>query len=286
MTGIFRRATVAALAAAILTPPAFAAEPVRIGLTFLAAGLDPAQGSTGWALVSHGLGEQLFTVSRGGEVVPNLATGATRESETEWTVTLAEGRSFADGTPVEAEAVALALNRTGEANPSARASAGRLTFEAMDALTLRVTTERATPILPSILAEWAFPVYRLEGENFVFTGPFMVESFEPGARIEMAPNPHYAEADSRPEVDLIKVADGQALALAFQAGELDMAFHLPAESLPGLEGEADLTVKSFPVGYQNMMWMNTSHPPLDDPRVREAIDLALSREDSRHQGSS
>ena len=34
-----------------------------------------------------------------------------------WTVELAPGRFFSDGTPVTAEAVAAALNRTGEAKP-------------------------------------------------------------------------------------------------------------------------------------------------------------------------
>ena len=149
-----RRLSLALVLALCAALPA-AADPahVRIGSTFVATGFDPAQGSVGWALVSHGIAEQLFRVSREGEVVPNLAAGATREEDGSWTVTLEEGRAFSDGTPVSAEAVATALNRTAEANPSARASAGRITFTAEDARTLRVTTETPTPILPSILAE-------------------------------------------------------------------------------------------------------------------------------------
>ena len=252
---------------------------VRIGETFVAAGFDPAIGSVGWALVSHGIGEQLFRVSRDGEVVPNLATGAERHEDGSWSVTLAPGRKFSDGTPVTAKAVAAGFNRTGEANPSARASAGRLTFTAEDATTLHVTTETPTPILPSILAEWAFPVYREGADRFVFTGPFTVEAAEPGASIELRPNPHYPDGASLPAITLQKIADGQTLALALRSGEVDMAFHLPVETLALVRSDTSLTVKSFPVAYQYMMWMNTAHPALADRRVRKAIDLAVSRED-------
>ncbi len=270
-------AATAVLASAFMPLAAQAAE-VTVGQTFLASGLDPAEGSTGWALVSHGIAEQLFQVSRDGKLVPNLAASATRNADGSWTVKLAADRFFSDGTPVTAEAVAEALNRTGEANPSARASAGRLTFTAVDDKTLSVTTEQPTAILPSILAEWAFPVYRMVGDTPIFTGPFAVESFEAGSTIEMVPNAYYEGAEGRPDVTLRRIADGQSMALAFASGELDMAFNLPVETLPMLETVEGKTV-SFPVAYQYMMWMNTDTPALQDVRVRRAIDMGLNRAD-------
>ena len=271
------------LPAAIIAVGAFApaesfADNVTIGQTFVASGLDPADGSNGWALVSHGIAEQLFQVSRDGEVVPNLAASAAPNDDGTWSVNLAPDRFFSDGTPVTAEAVAAALNRTGQANPSARATAGQLTFTAIDDETLRVATEQPTTILPSILAEWAFPVYRMDGDAPIFTGPFAVERFEPGGTITMTPNTHYENAEARPDITLRRIADGQSLALAFASGELDMAFNLPVETLSMLEAAAGNTV-TFPVAYQYMMWMNTRTPALSDPRVRRAIDLAMSRED-------
>ena len=273
-----RTVAAASLVAAILAPVPALSEKVTIGQTFLASGLDPAQGSNGWALVSHGIAEQLFRVSRAGVVVPNLAASAARNGQGTWTVELAPDRFFSDGTPVTAAAVASALNRTGEKNPSARATAGRLTFAAVDADTLTVETEQSTTILPSILAEWAFPVYRLDGDTPIFTGPYAVENFEPGGSIEMSPNAHYADAEARPDVTLRRIADGQSLALAFASGELDMAFNLPVETLAMLEA-AGKKVTTFPVAYQYMMWMNTRSPVLSDPKVRRAIDLTVNRQD-------
>lgn len=265
-----------------LTPdlaPAQTQPPVTVGQTFITGGLDPAEGSAGWALVSHGIAEQLFTVSRDGLVVPRLAQSAERTGDLAWTVTLADGHHFSDGTPVTAQAVAEALNRTGAANPAARASAGRLSVTATGPLALTVETERPTPILPSVLAEWAMPVYRMTDAGPVFTGPYAVASFEAGARMHLVPNAHYPRAADRPEINLIRVADAQTLALGLMAGELDLAFNLPAEMLPMIAAREGLTLRTFPVEYQYMMWINTRRGPLADPAVRQAIDRAISRPD-------
>lgn len=277
-----------ALAAALLAATALHAPyataqtadeaPLRVGKTFIAAATDPAQGSAGWALVSHGIADQLFRVDRDGRLVGNLATDATRLDDLTWQVTLAPDRLFSDGSPVTAGAVADSLNRTVSENPAARASAGALTFEAQSDHVLTITSERPTPVMPSILAEWAFPVYLYDEGELYFTGPFMIADFTPGARLDLEPNPHYPEAESRAPVQITRVADGQALALALRAGELDLAFHLPVESLGMLQAGDGITVKSFPVEYQYMMWMNTRSDALADARVRRAIDLAVDRE--------
>lgn len=67
------------------------------------------------------------------------------------------------------------------------------------------------------------------------------------------------------------------MALALRAGELDLAFGLPAEGLAAMEANPELTVKSFPVGYQYFGLLNTARPALADRRVRQAIDLGLDR---------
>ncbi|MEM6381399.1 MAG: ABC transporter substrate-binding protein [Pseudomonadota bacterium] len=281
--GLRRRVLGSALCAAALLSQLAAttalADSVTVGQTFLASGLDPAEGSTGWALVTHGIAEQLFRVSREGEVVPNLASSAQQQEDGSWVVTLAPDRFFSDGTPVTAPLVASALNRTGEANASARATAGRLTFEAIDDATLSVTSEQPTPILPSILAEWAFPVYLETDGDPLFTGPFAVEAIDAGSAIEMVPNAFYEGADERSDVTIRRIADGQSLALAFASGEIDLAFNLPVETLSMFDGNDDQSVTSFPVAYQYMMWMNTRTPALSDVRVRRAIDLAVNRDD-------
>ena len=65
---------------------------------------DPSVGSAGWALVSHGIGQKLFTLNSQDQVVPSLASGVAA-SGSDWVVTLTADRKFSDGSPVTATAV-------------------------------------------------------------------------------------------------------------------------------------------------------------------------------------
>jgi len=273
-------AVVALSSFAVMAQPATTDErPIVVGQTFLTSGLDPAEGNAGWSLTSHGVTENLFMVNRTGEVAPVLAESAERQKDNEWTVRLRAGRSFSDGSPVTAQSVAEGLNRTIKVNPASRASAGRLTFEAIDDLTLAVTTEQPTPILPSMLAEWPFAVYKPGADDVghLFTGAYVPVALEPGGRLELKPNPYFPANEARQSVTLIRVSDGQALALGLRSGELDLAFNLPVETLSMLRADDQLTVKSFPVAYQYMMWLNTTRPTLSEKPVRKAIAIAIDR---------
>lgn len=271
----------AAAAAALLAPAPLLAQavpPVVVGQLFLTPGLDPAEGNAGWALTSHGVTETLFTVDRAGQVVPNLAASAEKQPDGAWRVRLAPGRRFSDGAPVDAAAVAAGLARSVEKNPAARGTAGRLAFEVLDALTLKVATERPTPVLASVLAEWPFAVYR-PGGDLVATGAYRPTAFRPGGRLDLAPNPHHPAGPDRPGATILRFGDGGALALALRSGEVDLAFNLPVESLAALRADPGLAVKSFPVAYQYMVWANARRPALVDARVRRALALAVERAD-------
>jgi peptide/nickel transport system substrate-binding protein len=261
-----------------LVTAAHAAEPLRVGASFITSGLDPAKGSNGWALASHGIGENLFSVDKNGVLVPDLAESAERLDALTWRVTLKPDRKFSDGTPVSAEAVGAALAHTMANNKAALATGGTLAFEAEAPLTLKVTTERPVPLIQALFAEWPLIVYGLKADgSAVFSGPYAVQSFRPDAEIELVANPHFDGAEKRSPVTYRKFADAQALTLALEAGELDLAFGLPAESIARLKADPELTIQSFPVGYQYLAYLNTRRPALADARVRRAIDLAVDR---------
>jgi len=249
---------------------------VTIGQTFMAASGDPAEGNAGWALTSHGVGETLFTVNAEGQLVGQLAESIQRDDDGSWIVTVRSARSFSDGAPVLASDVAASLGRTNDRNAAARASVGRMTFAALDNHRLRITSERPTPVMGAVLAEWPFVVYRLAPAP-IFSGPYMIESLRPGDGIVLQPNPHFPGAARRAPVAVKRFPDAQTMAVALEAGELDLAFNLPVEALGRLKTGPAVTVKTFLVGYQYMMVMNTRRGLLADARVRRAIDLGINR---------
>lgn len=207
-------------------------DPVVLGQTFVAGSMDPTQGSSGWALTSHGVAKKLFTVNQDGNIVGQVGRSVAKLSEFVWEVTLKSDYKFSDGTPVTAENVAICLAEPNEKNPNAQSSLGAMTVAATGELTLTIQSERATHIMESVLAEWAFVVYlKDEQGNFLFTGPYAIESFA-SEQIELVPNEEYPRAEERPDLKIQKFDNGHDLADSLRNEMLDVGFHLPIDTLP------------------------------------------------------
>merc|ERR1719421_1784848 len=102
-------------------------EEIIVGQTFMAGPTDVTAGSTGWAMTSHGISENLFTVNKNGEIVGQVAASVSKVSEFIWDVTLKSGYKFSDGTDVTAQAVADCLSELNSANSNAQATIGTMT---------------------------------------------------------------------------------------------------------------------------------------------------------------
>lgn len=261
----------------------FAAEvgpPIVVGQTFMADSLDPRRGSTPWALVSHGVAEKLFTVNKDDDIVPQIAKSVTKvDNEGKmWDITIKSGYKFSDGTAVDAQHVANSLNELNNDNSNAQASLGSMTAIATNDLVVRVESERPTPIMDAVLAEWVFVIYYInDDDDFIYTGPYVVETFEEDDFINLVPNEYHDQASERPYVQIKKYANGDALADALSAGTIDVAFHLPIDRLPALRDSAGVNIESFEVGYHYMVFYNTKDGPMSDVSVRKAVDLAIDR---------
>ncbi len=248
--------------------------PVVVGQTFLAESLDPAEGVASWALQSHGIAETLFTVDRSGALVPQLARAVERDGEA-WIVHLESGIRFADGAPLTAEAVRDALARSAAANPRVTGQTGRLAIAVLDPLRLRIATERPVPTLAPLLAEFSMVIYRVAGDRFHFTGPFRVVEYRRGDLIRLEPNPGFRSPGAWPAVVIRRIGDPQALALALEAGELDLAFNLPTEALARLRRRDGITVKSTAVCLSSTCCFST--PPARRSTTRACVAPSILR---------
>ncbi len=273
-------ALVAAFAACVplVASQAQDVRPIVVGQGFLAESLDPANGAAGWAWQSHGVAETLFTVDRQGRAVPNLAASVVRDGAA-WRLTLKPGLRFADGQALDATAVKAALERSIAANPRAKAQTGALTMTVLGETELSLAPERRIAAMDAVLAEFPLVIYRVDGERFVFTGPYQVSAYKRGELVHLTANPNYRGAGDRPPVTIRRLTDPQALALGLESGELDIAFNLAAETLPRLKRRDGLVIKGTPVAYQYMLLVNAAKAPLDDARVRRAMDHAIKRAD-------
>jgi peptide/nickel transport system substrate-binding protein len=115
-------------------------------------------------------------------------------------------------------------------------------------------------------------------ENPIGTGPYKLETFEPGNRLVMTRNDDYwGEKASIETVIFRPIADGPARRQALEAGEIQGYDLVDPADYDALEGAGFQLLErpAFNVGY---VGINSSKPPLDNPLVRKAIAHALNRE--------
>lgn len=171
-----------------------------------------------------------------------------------------------------------------------------LGVEALDAHTLRLNLERPVPWLPSALAHWTwFPLHaqsiREAGATtdrtvlwtrpgaMVTNGPFTLANWQPGKVVRIEANPRYWEAQnvSLTAAEFHPFADPSAEERAFRGGNLHLTYSFPIGRLAHYREHAPGVLRVDPYLQSNGWIVNTLNPPLDDPRVRQALSLAIDR---------
>jgi len=171
----------------------------------------------------------------------------------------------------------------------ARPGSGPPGFRALDERTLEVRLEAPTPYLLELLAFATFaPVPRGSVEahqerwtrpgSLVSNGPFILAEWRPFERILLRRNPHYWDAGRAAieEIDVLAISDAETALKKCLNSELDWIRELPGEKvaaaarLPGFRYAPQLNTYFFR--------FNVGRPPLDDRRVRQALNLAVDKE--------
>ena len=106
------------------------------------------------------------------------------------------------------------------------------------------------------------------------TGPFKVASHEPGTLTRLDRN----DAPSLDAVEIVTAPNQQAELLALKSGELDLVTELGWIVVLPFSCDEDFTTGSAPSGVAHDLSLNLKVPALQNPLVREAIDLSLDRE--------
>lgn len=220
---------------------------------------------------------------RTGEVVPRLATKWERLDDLTWRFTLRAGVTFHDGEPLTAEAFIASFERT--MNPDLTCTTRLLYFEGVDAtltavddLTFDIKTENPTPIMPTLMS--MVPVGSPNTDPTAMTrepsgtGPYKLVEWQSGQRIVVEQNPEYW--GEKPEVATATYLfreESTVRAAMVATGEADLA--------PVIEPQ-DATNPESDFSYLNSetlrIRLDVQKPPLDDIRVRKAINHAIDRD--------
>jgi peptide/nickel transport system substrate-binding protein len=121
------------------------------------------------------------------------------------------------------------------------------------------------------------------GTNPVGTGPFRFVSQSPDEGILLEKNPDYWRADEGlPILDGIlfrQIPDASTKLTALRTGEVHWIDSVPPQDIESLEAEDGITVGRVPGGDYHYFALNQSREPFDDVRVRQAIAMAIDRDE-------
>jgi oligopeptide transport system substrate-binding protein len=166
-----------------------------------------------------------------------------------------------------------------------------LGVRASDARTLVVELEHPAPYLPELLThDTAYPVPRhvvmAKGnawslvENFTGNGAYVPKEWIVNDHIGLVKNPRFYDA-VHVRIDVVNYVaseDSQTGLKRFRAGELDIQNPIPATQIDWLRANMAASLHMRPFLAISYMPMNMSRPPLNDARVRKALNLAFNRE--------
>ncbi|MGR3603715.1 ABC transporter substrate-binding protein [Sulfitobacter sp.] len=221
--------------------------------------------------------------------------------------TLREGLKFHDGAPVTGDDVAASIARWGE-----RDGMGQVLMSFVESMgsdgdnvfvinlkqpyglvidSLAKPSSNVPFIMPKRLAETPSTEPILEQ---IGSGPFkwMADEFQPGVKVVYEKYEDYVPRSEEASwasggkvvnvdrVEWIVMADDQTALNALQAEEIDYWEQPPADLLPILEANPDITVKNLNgLGFQTIMRPNTLNAPMDDVRIRNAAIAAVNQKD-------
>ncbi len=233
------------------------------------------------------------------KIVPGLAQSwdISKDGLT-YTFHLRPNVKFHDGTPLTAEAVKFCFDRqlndqgpfyaTGT-YPYVKGFLGNVAgLEVVNPSTVQIRLKAPlTPFLqylahhslyvysPDALKKWGKDMVK----HPVGTGPFKLETWEPGVRVVLARYDQYwGGAPKIRQAIYVPIIEAQARLSAIKTGEIDLTMDVPPDSLADLRKDPDVVVAETNSSAVWYIVLNTRHPALKDKRVRQAMNYAVHKD--------
>lgn len=114
--------------------------------------------------------------------------------------------------------------------------------------------------------------------DFMGTGPFRIESYQPREGATFIRNPDYWGPKALPDrIEFKFYSDIQPRLIALQSGEVDVLDAIPVIMSPAVRANPEVTVLSVRSANHRELHMRCDAAPFNDKRVRQALALSLDR---------
>ncbi len=269
-------------------------ESARISINSALAAPDPhGPCSLGCFTGQYIMGAQLFRLNPDFSVSPWLAEKyEVSDDGLIYTITLKPDLKFSDGSPLTSEDFIYGYERSIEVkNPRLFLLGTVESLTAPDEKTIEIVLAQPYPNILIGLADYAFTIYPkalLEADPDFFTkapmvsaGQYFLSEWTPGeSQWVYAENPHFFGGPSMiKRLEFVAVPDQTSRVLQVTTGAIDYAYDMPPSARQDLPPE----VATFAVPIIGMYCLcfnleAAEGGPLGDPKVRQAISLAIDRD--------
>ena len=216
-----------------------------------------------------------------GNLQPLLSTGWRQTSPTEWTFDIRKGVTFSNGAPFTAQDAAFSIDRAVNSDLQCNVDGyvfgdEKLKLAAPNDTTVTVGTAKPDPILPlrisfvEIVPRSTSTTQKVREP--IGTGPYAIDNWEYGQKLRLKRNDTYwgkKPAFARAEYQWR--SEGSVRAAMVVNDEADIGTLLGPE-----DGAGDLGV-AFPNNETTALRITGTEAPLNDIRVRQAINYAINR---------
>jgi peptide/nickel transport system substrate-binding protein len=269
------------------------AQVLEVGIDQSPAGLDPhivtAFSST--MIVNGTLYEGLTAVDKDLTVGPSLAESWTISPDGKtYTFKLRPNVKFHDGSAMDATDVAASIRRVQSkeiASPLASRVASIESVNAVDPQTVELKLKEPTAPLLSSLATIMIVPSEVETNKDVLqrapngTGPFKFQEWQPNGFIQLARHDGYWQ-QGLPKLAGVKfniVPESATRQVGLVNGQYALLPNIDAATALQLKGKPKVKLdETLELAYA-LIGMNVSKPPFDNPKVREALNYAVNRQE-------
>jgi peptide/nickel transport system substrate-binding protein len=239
--------------------------------------------------------------------LPNQFVGALAKSfswnaaKTEVTFHLRPGLKFANGDPIDANAIKFTYDRIFDQNgvtaalTGMAAVAGKSSITVVNPTTVKFKLKQANTLLFGNMAQFGHSIldpkvvqeHATTKDTFAHDwlssnidgtaqGPYMLESWQRGSQWVLAANPNYYGTKPKLKRIIFKIIPDASSRLALlKSGSVDMAYDLPLKDAKALESDSSVKVVRFPSRFVVFLGMNSKIKPFDNPKVRQAISYVV-----------
>ncbi len=253
-------------------------------------GLDPHLnfGATSSSLQGN-VYDSLVEYDTQGRIAPALVESWTQPQPNVYLFKLRRNVTWHDGTPFTSADVLYTFQRIQD--PQTRATRGpdlnglMQSVRAPDPLTVEVRLKQPTATFLDMLAGREMYVVSKKwaeaGGDFRKamngTGPFRLTSYEPNVRYIFERHPGAWNPPCLDRIEMLPYQDDRARVNALKSGQVDFIEYLPWQDTEYFMRERGYRVyRGFDVF--NMVRLNSSRPPLNNPKVRQALNFAINRQ--------